>query len=139
MLCGATLVAAPAFAQQDAPPPPQQGDMQGPPHGGRGMMNPERRLAMMTHELNLTPEQQTAIKAVFAEEHAKMEAQRDQSQQMAPQDRRAAHEAEKAKIEAILTADQKTKYEAMEARMRERMEHHHDDNGGNPPPPPAQQ
>ena len=48
----------------------------------------------------------------------------------------AAHEDEKAKIEAILTPDQKTKYEAMEARMRERMQERRD--GGNePPPPPA--
>ena len=104
------------------------------------MMNPERRVAMMTRELNLSPEQQTAIKGVFSDERARMEAQREQSQQMSQQDRRAAmmaaHEDEKAKIEAILTPDQKTKYEAMEARMRERMQERRD--GGNePPPPPA--
>jgi periplasmic protein CpxP/Spy len=95
---------------------------------------------MMTHELNLSPEQQTAIKQVWADQHAKMEAQRDQARQMSPEDRRAAMEAaradEKTKIEAILTPDQKTKYEAMEARMREHMRERRD--GDNPPPPPPQ-
>jgi len=140
LLCGALLAIAPAMAQQDAPPPPPQGGAQGPPPGGpgggRGGMNPERRLEMMQRQLNLTPDQTTAIKAIFEDERAKMEAARASDGSLSPEDRRAKmmamREEEKTKIEAILTPEQKTKYEEMEARMRERMEHR-----DAPPPPPA--
>jgi len=99
-------------------------------------MNPERRLEMMQRQLNLTPDQTTAIKAIFEDERAKMEAARASDGSLSPEDRRAKmmamREEEKTKIEAILTPEQKTKYEEMEARMRERMEHR-----DAPPPPPA--
>jgi protein CpxP len=103
-------------------------------------MNPEHRLEMMTKMLNLSTDQQAAIRQIFADEQAKMEAQRSSGQPMSQQDRRAAMMAmrqdQTAKIEAVLTPDQKTKYEAMEAKMRERMQEHRD--GGTPPPPPPQ-
>jgi protein CpxP len=138
LLCGALLAIVPAIAQQDAPPPPpQQGDAQGPPpggggRGGRGGMNPERRLEMMQQQLNLTADQSTAIKAIFEDERAKMEAARAST---APDDRRAKmmamREEEKTKIEAVLTPEQKIKYEEMEANMRNRRD--------TPPPPPPTQ
>lgn len=135
LLCGALLAIIPAIAQQDAPPPPPPNGAQGPPPEGRGgRMNPERRLEMMQHQLNLTADQTTAIKAIFDDERAKMEAARSENGSSSPEDRRARmmamREEEKTKIEAVLTPEQKTKYEDMEARMRERRD--------NPPPPPPQ-
>ena len=141
LLCGAVLAVVPAMAQDTPPPPPAQGDAQGPPPGGRGggMMNPERRLGMMQRELNLSPEQHTAIKAIFDDEQSKMEALRADTS-MSREDRRAKmmsmREAEKTKIEAVLTKDQNVKYEAMEARMRDRRQQGGGGDGPPPPPPP---
>jgi len=108
-------------------PPPGGGG-----RGGRGGMNPERRLEMMQQQLNLTADQSTAIKAIFEDERAKMEAARAST---APDDRRAKmmamREEEKTKIEAVLTPEQKIKYEEMEANMRNRRD--------TPPPPPPTQ
>lgn len=98
-------------------------------------MNPERRLEMMQRQLSLTPDQTTAIRAIFQDERAKMEAARASGDSTSPEDRRAKmmamREEEKTKIEAVLTPDQKTKYEEMEARMRERRD-------APPQPPPTQ-
>jgi protein CpxP len=145
-MLGGVLSVVAMSAQQDAPPPPPQGAEQGPPqggpggHGGRGgMMNPQRRIKMMTRELSLTPDQQTTIRQIFADEEAKMQAQKDSGQPMP--DRRAMmamRQEQKAKIEAVLTPDQKTKYEEMEAKMHER-EKERRDQGPPPPPPPPQQ
>ena len=141
LLCAAVLAVVPVMAQQDAPPPAPQGDAQGPPpggRGGRGGMNPERRLEMLQKQLDLTADQTTAIKAVFEDERTKMEAARSSDASLSPEDRRAKmmtmRQEENTKIEAVLTPDQKTKYEAMQARQRERMENRQ--GGGAPPPPP---
>jgi len=148
LLSGAALVAGSAMAQQDAPPPPQgQGQWQGQ---GRGPGGPERRLEMMQHRLNLTADQTTQIKAIFADGRSKMEALRGNTA-LAPQDRRTQGEAlrkdETAKIEALLNPDQKAKFEEMEARQRERMREGRGSGGPKgggsddapplPPPPPS--
>ena len=141
LLCGVVLAVVPAMAQDTPPPPPAQGDAQGPPPGGRGggMMNPARRLEMMQKQLNLSPEQSTAIKAIFDDEQTKMEAMRADTT-VPREDRRARmmsiHEAEKTKIQAVLTKNQNVKYEEMEARMRERMQQRGGGDGAPPPPPP---
>ncbi len=110
LVCGAGLAISSAGAQQqDAPSPPQQkGQMQGPPPGGPGGpgMDPERHLAMLQKELNLTPEQTAQIKAIFEEQRARMK--------------------------AVLTPEQQTKLAAMEAHMGERRHH----GPPPPPPPP---
>jgi Spy/CpxP family protein refolding chaperone len=73
-------------------------------------MDPEHHLAMLQKELNLTPEQVTQIKAIFEEQRARMK--------------------------AVLTPEQQTKLEAMEAHMGERR--HHGPPPPPPPPPPAE-
>jgi protein CpxP len=137
LLCGALLAIVPAMAQQDAPPPPPQGNAQGAPpgggQGGRGGMSPERRLEMMQTQLNLTPDQVTSIKAIFADGQAKMEAVRSDTT-LSQDDRRAKMMSmrtdENAKVKAVLTPDQQTKFDDMQSRMRQRQQ------GGGPPPPP---
>lgn len=141
---GASLLAVPAFAQTEAapPPPPAQSDVPPPPpdggpgRGGPGRGNPERRLAMLQQHLNLTPDQTTQVKALLETERGKMEALRSGGAS-AGGDRRtqmmAIHQDTTTKMHAILTPEQATKYDAMEARMRE----HRQGPPPNVPPPPA--
>ena len=151
VLCSTGLVMSAAVAQQNAPPPPPDGQqqgpppdgqMQGPPQGGQRGMDPERRVEMMQRRLDLNASQTAQIRQIFTESRAQMEALRSNAS-LAPEDRRAQmmtlHQGEQSRIRAVLTPDQQTKYDAMQARMRER----HGDEGGQgapvPPPPPAPQ
>lgn len=94
---------------------------------------------MLTRQLSLTPDQQATIKPILLDQKAKMDAQMSSGQPMDRKAMMAAHKEEVAKIEAVLTPEQKTKYEEMEAKRRERMQEQR--NGDTPPatpPPPAQ-
>jgi protein CpxP len=154
MLLSAGLAAGAAVAQTDAapPPPPPPDQTQGPPPQGtagpRGAWRggPEHRVEMLQKRLNLTDDQTAQVKAVFADSRSRMEALRDSSQgNSAPPDRHALreiHEQEEAKLEAILTPDQRAKYQQMREHQRERMEEHRqgpppDGSAPPPPPPPA--
>lgn len=145
LACGLGIVAmGAAMAQDQAPPPPPSGQMQGPPGGHGGMMDPGRRAEHMKHELGLSNDQTAQVKAILEDSHTKMEAVRSNSS-ASQEDRHSQmmtiHQAENDKIEALLTPDQKTKYQAMQQHMRDRMR------GGPggppagdtapPPPPPA--
>jgi periplasmic protein CpxP/Spy len=134
LLASVLLVSCCALvAQQDAPPagPPPGGQMQ-----GRGGMNPERQLQMLSERLSLTSDQQAQVKTILAEQREKMEALR-QSNSGAPPDRaqmKAIRDESDGKISALLNDDQKTKFaewqKERDARMAQR--------GGAPPPPPPQ-
>jgi Spy/CpxP family protein refolding chaperone len=106
------------------------------------MMNPERRAERMQHELNLTDDQTTQVKAILEDTRTKSEALRSNSS-LSQDDRRSQmmtiRKAESDKVEALLTPDQKTKYEAMQAKMRDRMRGGAPgrEGGDAPPPPPA--
>jgi protein CpxP len=147
LLCAGGLMVSSAIAQQpqDGPPPPD-GQMQGPPPGGHeGRGNPEHHVEMLQKHLGLTDDQAAQAKTIYANQWSKAEAVRTNTA-LAPHDRRtqmmAIHEDAEAKIHAILTPEQKTKYDAMEARMHD---HHHGGPDGprpgedGPPPPPAPQ
>lgn len=138
LLCAGGLMVSAAMAQQDAPPPPPDGQMQGPPPGGPGRGGPEHRLDMLQKRLGLTDDQKAQIKSIYEGQRAKREAleantslsERDRRMQM-----RAIHEDGEVKVHAILTPDQKTKYDAMEARQRERMGEGRRGGPDGPPPP----
>jgi protein CpxP len=138
MLCLGYGVAA--VAQDGPPPPPQQGDMQGPPpgRGGPGGRGGERMVERVIHELNMSPEQAASFKAIMADQRAKMETLRGDG--AGPGGNRKAmmdiHRDADAKIHALLTNDQKAKYDAMEERMRERMRENREGRPDGPPPPP---
>jgi Spy/CpxP family protein refolding chaperone len=142
LLFGAVVMTTAAMAQSDAPPPPPQGQQGPPPGGRRGGMDPEKRLEHLQKGLKLSDDQTAQVKAVFEDGRSKMEALRSNTA-LAPQDRRTQGEAlrqqEEAKLEAILTPAQKTKYEEMRAKQQERMQEHRGGRGGAgaPPPPPA--
>lgn len=128
------LSALPAMAQDPAaPPPPGQG---GGPRGG-GMRG--HQVEFLTKQLNLTPDQVTQVKAIDADTWKQAKAVQDDAS-VAGTDKRAKmmeiHKASQDKIRALLTDDQKTKFDALQAQMRE----HHGNHGGGygpPPPPPA--
>jgi periplasmic protein CpxP/Spy len=103
-------------------------------------MDPDRQLQHLTSELNLTSDQQTQIKPLLVERQQKMQAL-FQDQSVAPEDRRtqarSIMEHARDSIKAVLNDDQKTKFDAMQNRMR------HNGQGGGPgtgsgttPPPP---
>jgi len=108
-----------AIAQDNTSAAPAQG--QG--YGHRGM-NPDEQLKHLTKQLDLTADQQTQIKPILENRDAQMK-QIWQDQSIAPQDRHTKMKAlqvdSKTKIEAVLNDTQKQKYEAMQAKMQERM------------------
>ena len=115
--------------------------------GHHGQMNPaqmvERRIAMLDKELTLTPDQKTAIKAIYTEQAEAMKAEMEQMRadkqhvaQPKAEDMKARREAMKArqdeadnKVAALLTAEQKTKFEQLRARQAERGMRHHGKRG----------
>ncbi len=141
VLCSAGLGLSAAVAQQETAPPPPPDQQQGPPPNGqmqgqRGM-DPQRRLEMMQQRLQLSDGQTAQVRQIFTESRAQMEAIRSNAS-LAPEDRRAQmmtlHQGEQARIRAVLTPDQQAKFDAMQARMRER--HSGEGGQGAPPPPP---
>ena len=129
----ATAFASTSMHAQDAPPPP--------PPAGHGAPSPEqqqKQLDRMTKFLSLTPDQVTQIKAIQADHNTQV-----QSLMSNGSEPRTNHKAmaqlrkdEMDKTRAVLTDDQKTKYDAMVEKMKER-EHEHREGGEGAPPPPA--
>ena len=122
----------------------QQGSMQG--QGGMGHhggMDPDAQLAHMTKRYNLTSDQQSQIKPILADSHQQM-MQMHSDSSMSRDDKMAKmksmREDSMQKIEAVLTPEQKTKFEKDQAKMQERRAEHM--NGGSmsqgsaPTPPP---
>jgi protein CpxP len=134
-----TLGTSAILAQDNPPPPPDQNQAGPPPDGarGRGMrMDPDRQLARLTRELNLSSDQQDKIKPLLVDRQQKMQAL-FQDQSLAQQDRRrqmrTISEGTNNNIKALLNDDQKQKFDAMQERMR----HNRREGGpGGPPPPP---
>jgi protein CpxP len=141
-LCTATLSAAPMLVAQDnaAPaPPPQQQDNMAPPPGGHAGRRGGHQVEMLTKRLNLTPDQVTQVKAIDDDTMNQMKALREDT--TTPKaDRRSKmmeiRQASQDKIRNVLTDEQKTKYDAMLAKMKERMQNRRGGEGAAPPPPP---
>jgi protein CpxP len=124
--------------QQQTPPPQGEGQhegMRGPggPEGRRGP-NPEERLKRLTETLSLTTDQQSQIKGFMQAEKTKMDALRDDTSVEGEAKREKAMQIRKdtqTSIRGVLTADQQTKFDKMQAEMKTRGERR-----GPPPPPP---
>jgi periplasmic protein CpxP/Spy len=114
-------VTAVASAQDTPPPPPDQGQA-GPPPGGRGMrMDPDHQLAHLTAALSLTADQQSQIKPLLVDRQQKMQALM-QNESLSQEDRRVQartiSQGTNNSIKALLTDEQKQKFDAMQANMR---------------------
>jgi len=138
-LCTTALCAVPMMAQDNSAPPQQQ-DQAGP-QGGRngGPGREERQVEFLTKKLNLTPDQVTQVKAIDDSSRQQMMAVRSDTS-IAQADKRAKmmdiHKASQAKIRAVLTPEQATKYDALQAQMQERRQSR---DGGQGAPAPAPQ
>jgi Spy/CpxP family protein refolding chaperone len=134
---GATALSTlPAMAQDPSAPPPPPQDQAGPRHGGPGGGMRGNQVEFLTKKLNLTPDQVTQVKAIDADAMNQMKALREDTS-VAGSDKRAKmmdiHKTSQDKIRALLTDDQKTKFDALQAQMQERRGNH---GGGDGPPPP---
>lgn len=106
--------------------------------GGQGQrqhrMDPDRQLQRMTEQLGLSADQQSQIKPILADRQQKMQALW-QNQSLSEEDRRSQmmsiRQDSNAKIEAVLTDEQKQKFEAMQERRGRHGEHR---GGGEPQP-----
>ena len=136
------LAQAAAPAAPDAPPPP-------PGMHGHHMMaqNPDKQLAHMTAKLNLTADQQAQIKPILQDRNTQMMALHSDTTLAGPDKMakmKSINQDTHAKIEAVLTDEQKKQWAEMQAQQREKMQQHMQEHGGGmgmdapPPPPPAQ-
>jgi len=139
-LLAATLLATPIWAQNDTQS--QEGAGVPPPEAEHHVRNmhppsPEQQVKRLTKELNLTAEQQTQVKQIFADQDKNREQDRESMQNLSPQERRERFEQTRrevdAKIEAVLTDAQKQKFSAMRSH-RKQYRMRGEDNGQQPPP-----
>ena len=120
------VMAAQTDSQSTAPAnPPASGEMHGHRHGV------ERQVKHLTRMLSLTPDQQTQVKTILAEQRQQMEQLRSSAQQngqtgqAAQPDReqfRSIRQDTNSKIEALLNDDQKTMFEAWIQQRQQRMQ-----------------
>lgn len=95
----------------------------GPPHGMHVGGPPIERLSQ---DLGLDANQATQVKAIFEQQHAKMEAERAQFESSGTrpsrEDMQARHEQANAELRAqlanVLTAEQLAKFDALPKRQR---------------------
>lgn len=83
--------------------------------GGRGMMDPQTQLDQLTSQLSLTDEQKPKVLAILEDSSKKMTDLRSSGgdpQEMRPK-MTAIRQEQQDKIKALLTDEQKTKYDAM--------------------------
>lgn len=118
MLLGAMLLAMGAFAWQSP------GGQDNKEHqGGMGREGAEDPVKMLSEKLNLSEDQQTKVKAIFADQHQQMQAIRDDSSLSQDDKRSKMHslrDATHAKIREVLNDDQKAKFDQMLQQMHDR-------------------
>lgn len=136
-LCTTLLGTVPVLAQDNLAPAPQA-DQSAQSMGGHG----DRRghqLEMLTKKLNLSSDQVTQVQAIDQDARTQSMAVRNDSS-LAPADRRSKmmdiRKTSQDKTRAVLNDDQKAKYDAMLAQMKERRMNHQGGQGQDAPPPP---
>jgi Spy/CpxP family protein refolding chaperone len=131
-------MAVPMLAQEPSAPPPQQQAPQGQPGGWQRREN--HHLEYLTKALNLTPDQVSQVKTIQENTRQQMMALH-QDTTIPGADKRAKmmslHQTEQTNIKAVLNDDQKSRFDAMQARMRERREDHDQGGPATQPLPPA--
>ncbi|MBX3737110.1 MAG: hypothetical protein KF715_10495 [Candidatus Didemnitutus sp.] len=114
------------------------------PKGPRGDRPPRGEMlgARMAKELGLSEDQEKQIKAINESYRPQLEAIREDKSLSRDQKReksQALNKEREAKVDAVLTPEQRTKAQAMREKMKERMKdrkgHGGPDHDGPPPPP----
>jgi periplasmic protein CpxP/Spy len=105
---------------------------------GHGHWDPQQRTEMLTKKLNLTSDQQAKVLDIFKSDQSQTESVRSDSS-LSRDQRRAKmmdiHKASDDQIRALLDPDQQKKWDEMQTRHHEGMQH---DNGQAPPAQPQQ-
>ncbi|MET0263507.1 MAG: Spy/CpxP family protein refolding chaperone [Rariglobus sp.] len=99
-------------AQDDSTPPPPKKDGPGGPRGDRG--------GQLKEALGLSDAQAAQIKKIHADEHEQLKALREKegTREEKGAEMRKIREATKAKVEAVLTAEQKAKFEELQKNRK---------------------
>jgi HlyD family secretion protein len=111
--------AASAQSKSAAAPSGKPGAVPAPGGGGAGGAMAEFRNRLVT-ELKLTPEQVEKVDAIYAEARPQFMQMRDLPAEAKPRAREKIMAELRARIEAVLTAEQKPKYAAMQAESASR-------------------
>jgi hypothetical protein len=146
VLAAASLIsiAVPFAAAQDNPPNDQSSPAQD--NGGRrhGPPDPVERTKELTKQLKLTSDQQPKVQDLLQSEKTQMESVHQDSS-LSQQDRRAKmmdiHKSTDTQIRALLDANQQKKWDEMQARREQWMQHRRQgspDAGSDQAPPPPQ-
>jgi Spy/CpxP family protein refolding chaperone len=142
-------VAAPFAAAQDSPSNDRQSnDQQSQPSQQEGHRHhgpdPAQRTEELTRHLKLTSDQQTKVKDALQSEHSQMESLHQDSS-LSQDDRRAKmmdiRKGTDAQIRELLDPTQQKKWDEMQAKRGEWMQHRHQgpDSGSDPQSKPPQQ
>jgi len=101
--------ALPVVRAEDAPAKPKHEGGKGGEHGGGD------RAAMLKEKLNLTDAQVADIKKILADEQAELKALKEKAgdQKEKGPEMKKIREGTKAKIDAVLTPEQRAKFEEM--------------------------
>ena len=142
-LVGLVLAPVSLVAQQTDPAAAPSATQEG--GYGHGHGDPAERqahmLKMMTKKLSLTPDQVTQVKSIQADNETQAQSIHSDTS-LQPADKRAKmmdlHKSENDKVRALLTDDQKTKFDAMQAQRQDHMRGPHNGDQNAPSAPPAQ-
>ena len=148
VLTAAGLISiAPHFAVAQQSPSNGQQSSPSQDHGGwrHFPSDPAQRTKELTRELNLSSDQQVKVQDIFRSEQSQMDSLRQDSS-IAQQDRQAKmmeiHKKTGAQIRSLLDSTQQKKWDEIEARRAQWMQHHNPgppDAGSNQQVPPPQQ
>jgi protein CpxP len=140
-LCTMTMGSVSMMAQDSPAAAPTQQDQAGAPDGGGRGYRGGDQTEFLTKKLNLSSEQATQVKAINDDARQQSMAVRNDSS-IAKADKRGKmmdiHKAAQDKIRAVLTDEQKTKYDAMQAKRQERRAEHQGGEQGGAAPAPQQ-
>jgi Spy/CpxP family protein refolding chaperone len=131
MLALALFAPALLLAQAGGPPPGESG-------AGHHIPSVDDQLDNLSHKLNLTEAQKPQVKAIMKDQREQMVQVMDNTSASREESRakmREIHEKYVAKLRGILNAEQKAKFEKMQAEHRQQMGEEH---GQGAPPPPQQ-
>src|SRR5690348_11160019 len=130
LFAGLALQAQDNTGQDNAAPAAGRGHRMGERGGMR--MNPEQRADRMAKALNLSDDQKSKVLDILNGEQKQisdLRADTSLSQQGRRSKMREMREGTASQIRALLNSDQQQKYDQMQQRMKERMEHNHPGSG----------
>ena len=133
LLMLALLAPAALLSQESSPAENQQAS--GP--RGRHMRNVDQQLTRLSKRLRLTDEQKPQVKAILQDQNDQMQQLWQNSPGSRAENRqkmRDIHQTASDKLRALLTDDQKAKYDKMEAKREEHVERHRGGEGASQPP-----